>query len=67
GQGNIENIRILEGYRDKPVILLNSGGNPPFPDYTGGEAEAIIQKLLGRGAIPAKRIEEVLQILKKWA
>ena len=67
GQGNIENIRILEDYRDKPVILLNSGGNPSFPDYTGGEAEAIIRRLLGRGAIPAGRIEEVLQILKRGA
>jgi len=67
GQGNIENIRILESYPDKPVILLNSGGNCLFPDYTGGEAEAIVRRLLDRGAIPVERIEEVLQALTSRA
>jgi len=67
GQGNIENIRILEGYSDKPVIFLNSSGNCPFPDYTGGEAREIIQRLLDRGAIPVERIEEALLALKNQA
>ena len=63
GQGNIENIRVLEDYRDKPIIILNNGDGSPFPDYTGGEAEAIVRRLLDRGATPAERIEEVLRIL----
>lgn len=67
GQGNIENIRILEDYLDKPVILLNSSGTSPFPDYTGGEAGEIIQRLLDRGAISVERIEEVLLALKNQA
>jgi ABC-type cobalamin/Fe3+-siderophores transport systems, ATPase components len=65
GRGNIENIRILENYRNKPIILLNDGGHRSFQDCTGGEAEAIIHGLLERGAVTAERIEEVLQILRE--
>ena len=65
GQGNIENIRILKDYRDKPIILLCGGANPSFQDYVGGEAEAIIRELLDRGAVTAGRIDEVLQVLKR--
>jgi len=64
GRGNIENIRILKGYRDKPIILLCGGANPSFQDYVGGEAEAIIRELLDRGAVTAGRIDEVLQVLE---
>ena len=63
GQGNIENIRILRDYRDRPVILLCGGANPSFQDCTGGEAEAIIHELLDRGAVTAERIEDVLRVL----
>jgi len=63
GQGNIENLRILEDFRDKPVILLGDGGNPSFQDCTGGEADAIVRGLLDRGAVTAERIEEVLRVL----
>ena len=64
GQGNIENIRILRDYRDRPLILLCGGANLSFQDCTGGEAEAIIHELLDRGAITAERNEEVLRILE---
>lgn len=64
GRGNIENIRILERCRNKPIILLNGGKAQSFRDFTGGEAEAIIRGLLDRGAATAERIEQVLQILK---
>ena len=63
GQGNIENLRILEDFQDKPVILLGDGGNPSFQDCTGGEADAIVRGLLDRGAVTAERIEEVLRVL----
>lgn len=65
GQGNIENIRILERCRNKSIILLNSGEIQSFQDFTGGEAEAIIRGLLDRGAVAAERIEQVLQILRE--
>jgi len=65
GQGNIENLRILEDYRNKPIILLNGGTYQIFQDCTEGEAEAIIRGLLERGAVTAGRIEQVLQILKE--
>jgi len=65
GRGNIDNIRILEDYRNKPIILLNGGGPQSFRDFTGGEAEAIIHGLLEQGAVTAERIEEVLQILRE--
>ena len=64
GPGNIENIRILKDYPDKPIILLCGGVSPSFEDHTGGEADAIIRELLGRGAVRAGRIDEVLRILK---
>lgn len=67
GRGNIENIRILENYREKPIILFCDDGNQAFQDYAGGEAEAIIRRLLDRGAVTAERIEEVLQVLKRAA
>ncbi len=63
GQGNIENIRILEGYRNKRIVLLNGDTHRSFQDCTGGEAEAIIYGLLERGAVTAERIEQVLQFL----
>jgi len=65
GRGNIENVRILEDYQNKPIILLNGGTYQSFQDCTGGEAEAIIRGLLERGAVTAGRIEQVLQILKE--
>jgi len=64
GPGNIENIRILEDYRDKPIIFLCGGGSRAFQDHTGGEAGAIIRRLLDRGAVRVERVEEVLRILR---
>ncbi|MFA5614604.1 MAG: ABC transporter ATP-binding protein [Methanoculleus sp.] len=64
GPGNIENIRILEDYRDKPIIFLCGGGSRAFQDHTGGEAGAIIRRLLDQGAVRVERVEEVLRILR---
>ncbi|MDD2473279.1 MULTISPECIES: heme ABC transporter ATP-binding protein [unclassified Methanoculleus] len=66
GWGNIENIRILERRRNKPIILLNSK-TQSFQDFTGGEAEAIVRGLLDRGAVEAERVDRVLQILRETA
>ncbi len=65
GPGNIENIRVLEECRDKPIILLCGGANPSFQDHTGGEADAIVQRLLDQGAVMVERIEEALQTLRR--
>lgn len=67
GWGNIDNVRVLERCRNKPVIFFNNGATRSFRDYTGGEAEAAVHRLLERGAVTAERIEQVLQILREVA
>lgn len=65
GRGNIENIRTLAHRQDKPMILLNNGNTRSFQDFTGGEAEGIIRRLLDQGAVAAERIDQVMQILRE--
>ncbi len=64
GKGNIENIRILEHYRIKSIIFLDSNGLLSFQDHAGGEADAIIHKLLKLGAVRTDRIEQITELLK---
>lgn len=64
GPGNIENIRILEKYQHKQIVILNGDTCRSFQDCTGGEAEAIVRGLLERGAVTAERIEQALRILR---
>lgn len=52
GAGNIGNLEVLESAKVKKIIILDrSGGEPREWDYTGGEAEAILERLKTGGAV----------------
>lgn len=57
GAGNIGNLRVLESADIKKVIILDRwAGEKEEWDYTGGEAESILDRLVSGGAIHVKDI-----------
>ncbi|MDD5049201.1 MAG: ABC transporter ATP-binding protein [Methanoregulaceae archaeon] len=57
GAGNIGNLRVLESANIRKVIILDrQAGEQDEWDYTGGEAEAILERLAAGGAIRVKDI-----------
>ena len=57
GAGNIGNLIVLESANVKKVIILDRwAGEQEEWDYTGGEAEAILERLASSGAIRVKDI-----------
>ncbi len=64
GEGNVDNIRILQRYRNRQILFLDSEGAPGFQDFTGGEATALITDLTDHGAVRVDRVDRLLQILE---
>lgn len=65
GRGNLDNLRVLLDYRAKPILLYSGNSNSWMEDYTGGDADAVLAELEGRGALRAKGAEELLARLSQ--
>lgn len=65
GEGNIVNLRLVEGFGG-PVFLLGNGKDNPVPlDYTGGEAPALLTRLRENGAVPVDNHGELIVALAR--
>lgn len=61
GAGNIGNLRVLESAKVKKIIILDHwAGEKEKWDYTGGDAEAILERLASAGAIRVKDIRSAV-------
>lgn len=65
GPGNIGNIRILEGYTDRCIIIFDPRPPQDRTDFSGGEADRIFAHLESAGARNARSIPEVLKVLSE--
>jgi len=67
GKGNLDNIGILERFRDTPIFLFGRGEAEeikPIRDFTGGEAERLLAILRGYGAKPVASRRDLLSKLQ---
>lgn len=61
GPGNIENLRALLDHAGLTVFLLSpEGAAAADHDYTGGEATAILEALVKRGAVRVRGVHALL-------
>lgn len=61
GTGNIENLRILEKYQEKNIIIFRQlGESSEMEDFTGGEASEILERLRASGATSINHIGDLL-------
>lgn len=60
GRGNIENIRVLNEYKEKVVMY---GMDTGIQDYSGGEATRLITDLWGCGALRVESLQEIQNFL----
>jgi iron complex transport system ATP-binding protein len=67
GPGNIGNIRILERYTDRCIIIFDPRSPQERNDFSGGEADRIFAHLDSAGARSARSITEVLRYLSECA
>ncbi len=66
GPGNLENLRALaDCERPVPLIFISGpdggGGDPSITDFTGGEATALFDRLLGSGRMTRVSPEALLR------
>lgn len=64
GWGNYPNIRVLEKIPADKIILLLSMTDPIVPDFSGGAATKLLNRLLSTGAKRADSISGICDLLE---
>ena len=68
GLGNIENLRVLESTGTDGIVILDAGEKEEGEwDFSGGEAMAILERMVARGAMVVTDIPAAIAALERIA
>jgi iron complex transport system ATP-binding protein len=65
GPGNLDNIRVLLDYPEKPIFLYSGNGSARMEDCTGGEADKVLAEIEARGAARVGGAEDLITLLSQ--
>lgn len=65
GPGNLDNIRVLLDYPEKPIFLYSGNGSARMEDCTGGEADKVLAEIEARGAMRVGGAEDLITLLSQ--